>query len=57
VGWSEIWDVKSTENNKIWNGGLNGVCGAVLGYICKMKIYADKGQKLEDTVLSVLDRN
>jgi hypothetical protein len=30
------------------------VCEVVSGYICKMKIYADKGQKLEDTVL---DRN
>jgi len=30
------------------------VCEAVSGFICKMKIYADNGQKLEDTVL---DRN
>jgi len=33
------------------------VCEAVSGYFCKMKIYAAKGLKLEDTVLSVLDRN
>lgn len=25
VGWPEIWDMQSTENNKIWVGGLNGV--------------------------------
>jgi len=34
-----------------------GVCEAVLGYICKMNIYTAKGQKMEDTILSLLDRN
>ena len=33
------------------------VCEAVLGYISKMNIYTVEGQKLEDTVLSLLDRN
>jgi hypothetical protein len=33
------------------------VCKAVSGYICNMKIYAAEGRKLEDTVLSLLDRN
>jgi hypothetical protein len=33
------------------------VCEAVLGYICKIKIYMAEGQNLEDTVLSLLDRN
>ena len=30
---------------------------AVLGYICKIKIHAAKGQNLEDKVLSLLDSN
>ena len=33
------------------------VCEAVLGYICKIKIYMAEGQNLEDTVLSLLHRN
>jgi len=33
------------------------VCGAVSGYICKIKIHAVEGQNLEDTVLSLLDSN
>jgi hypothetical protein len=33
------------------------VIEAVLGYICNMEIHAPKGEKLEDTVLSLLDRN
>ena len=33
------------------------VCEALSGYICKMEIYAAEGQKLEETVLSLLDRN
>jgi len=33
------------------------VCEAVLGYICNMDIYSAEGKKLEDTVLSLLDRN
>ena len=33
------------------------VCQAVLGYICKKNMYTAEGQKLEDTVLSLLDRN
>ena len=33
------------------------VCEAVSGYICNMGIYAAEGKKLEDTVLSLLDRN
>jgi hypothetical protein len=32
-------------------------CEAVLGYICKMNLYTAERQKLEDTVLSLLDRN
>ena len=31
------------------------VCEAVSGYICNMEIYAAEGQKLQDTVLSLLD--
>jgi len=33
------------------------VCEAVSGYICNMEIYSTEGKKLEDTVLSLLDRN
>jgi len=32
-------------------------CETVLGYICNMGIYSAEGKKLEDTVLSLLDRN
>ena len=30
---------------------------AISGYICNMEIYSAEGKKLEDTVLSLLDRN
>jgi hypothetical protein len=33
------------------------VCEAVWGYICNMETYAAEGKNLEDTVLSLLDRN
>ena len=33
------------------------VCEAVSGYICNMEIYSAEGKNLEDTVLSLLDRN
>jgi len=33
------------------------VCEAVSGYICNMEIYSAEGKKLEDTLLSLLDRN
>jgi len=33
------------------------VCEAVSGYICNMEIYSAEGKKLEETVLSLLDRN
>ena len=33
------------------------VCKAVSGYICNMETYSAEGKKLEDTVLSLLDRN
>jgi len=33
------------------------VCEAVSGYICNMEIYSAEGKKLDDTVLSLLDRN
>jgi len=33
------------------------VCEAVSGYIYNMEIYSAEGKKLEDTVLSLLDRN
>jgi len=33
------------------------VCQAVLGCICNMEIYSAEGKKLQDTVLSLLDRN
>jgi hypothetical protein len=33
------------------------VCEAVSGYICNMEIYAAEGKKLQDTVLSLSDRN
>ena len=32
------------------------VCEAVRGYICEIKIYAAEGQKLDDTVLSIVYR-
>ena len=33
------------------------MCEVVLGYICTMNINTAEGQKVEDTVLSLLDRN
>jgi hypothetical protein len=33
------------------------VCEAVSGYICNMEINSAEGKKLEDTVLSLLDRS
>jgi len=33
------------------------VCEAIMGYICNIEIYSAEGKKLEDTVLSLLDRN
>jgi len=33
------------------------VCEVVWGYICNMEIYWAEGKKLQDTVLSLLDRN
>ena len=33
------------------------VCYAVWGYMCKMKIHTAEAQNLEDTVLSLSDRN
>ena len=33
------------------------VCEAVSGYICNMEIYSAEEKKLENTVLSLLDRN
>jgi hypothetical protein len=33
------------------------VIEAVSGYICNMEIHAAKEEKLEDTILSLLDRN
>jgi hypothetical protein len=33
------------------------VCEAVSGYIWNMEIHSAEGKKLEDTVLSLLDRN
>ena len=33
------------------------VCEAVSGYICNKQIYSAEGKKLEDTVLTLLDRN
>jgi len=33
------------------------VCEAVSGYICNMEIYSAERKKLENTVLSLLDRN
>ena len=32
-------------------------CEAVSAYICNMEVYSTEGKKLEDTVLSLLDRN
>jgi len=33
------------------------VCKAVSSYICNVEIYSAEGKKLEDTMLSLLDRN
>jgi hypothetical protein len=33
------------------------VCEAVSGFICNMEIYPAEGKKLEDTMLSLVDRN
>jgi hypothetical protein len=33
------------------------MCEVVSSYICNMEIYAAEGKKLQDTVLSLLDRN
>ena len=36
---------------------MRKVCEAVSYYICNIEIYLAEGKKLEDTVLSLLDRN
>ena len=33
------------------------MCEAESGYVCNMEIYSAEGKKLEDTTLSLLDRN
>jgi len=33
------------------------VCEAVMGYICNIEMYSSEEKKLEDTVLSLLERN
>jgi len=55
VGSPEIWDEQFRENNKTCSAGQNGVWGGIGSYLKQDEV--TEGQKLEDTVLSLLDRS
>jgi hypothetical protein len=57
--WRDRLGFKTYNPGKITKYGLlvRMVYEAVSGYICNMEIYAAEGEKLQDTVLSLLDRN
>jgi len=59
IPWRGRLKFRTYNPGKITKYGLlvRMVCEAVSGYICNMEIYSAEGKKLEDTVLSLLDRN
>jgi len=58
IPWQGCLKFRTYNPGKIKYGVLvRMVCEAVSGYICNMEIYSAEGKKLEDTVLSRLDRN
>jgi len=59
IPWQGCLKFRAYSAGKIMKYGvlLRMVCKAVLGYICNMEINSAEGKKLEDTVLSLLDRN
>ena len=58
IPWWSCLKFRMCNPKKIKYGVLvRTVCQAVSDYICKIKIHTANGQSLEDTVLSLLDRN
>ena len=58
IPWWGCLKFRTNNPGKIKYGVLvRKVCEAVSGYICNMELYSAEGKKLEDTVLSLLDRN
>jgi hypothetical protein len=58
IPWQGCLKIRTYNAGQIMKYGVlvRMVCEAVLGYVCNMKIYSDEGKNLEDTVLSLLDR-
>jgi len=59
IPWRGRLKFRTYNPGKITKYGLlvRMVCEAVSGYVYNMEIYSAEGKKLEDTVLSLLDRN
>jgi hypothetical protein len=58
ISWQGRLKFRTYNPGKIRYGDLaRTVCEAVSGYICNMEIYWAEGKKLEDTMVSLLDRN
>jgi len=59
ISWQVHLKFRTYNPGKITKYGVlvRMVCEAVWGYICNMEIYSTEGKKLEDTVLSLVDRN
>jgi hypothetical protein len=58
IPWRSRLKFRTYNPGKIKYGVLvRMVCEAVSGYICNIEIYSAEGNKLEDTVLSLLDKN
>ena len=62
IPWSVCLKFRTYNPRKITKYGVCGVlvrmvCEVVSGYICNMEIYSSERNKLEDTVLSLLDWN
>jgi len=59
IPWQGHLKFRTYNPGKITKYGLllRMVCETVSGYICNMEIYSAERKKLEDTVLSLLDRN
>ena len=59
IPWQGHLKFRTYNPGKITKDGvlMRMVCEAVSDYICIMEVYSAEGKKLEDTVLSLLDRN
>jgi hypothetical protein len=58
IPWRGCLKLGTYNPGKIKSGVLvRMVCEVVSSYICNMEIYSAEGKKLEDKVLSLLDRN